>query len=148
MLLPRRSWPWVAILVTAVPLSGPVRADPVKDDLQKLQGAWAVVSAEGGGQPREDLKKTRITFEGDVITVHTGDNLKRGKVKLDPAREPRQLTIQPEDRDEPLLGIYAFARDGLRLCVGDLGEKSRPEKFATAAGTRHVLFELTKEKKP
>ena len=67
-----------------------VAADAPKDeaakkDLEKLQGTWALVSAERDGKrlPDAEVKKTKITFAGDTFVFPDASGIGRGRAGME-----------------------------------------------------------------
>jgi uncharacterized protein (TIGR03067 family) len=138
---------WPALLVALAFAGWLAAADDDKDDGKKFQGTWTVVSVESEGKPNDKLKSVVFTFTGEKLRVKVGDDTKEGTVKLDAAKKPKEITITPSDGEKPLLGIYEFDKDNLKLCVSEAGATDRPKAFASKEGERMVYFVLKPEKK-
>jgi uncharacterized protein (TIGR03067 family) len=134
----------LALLVTVLAVGG-----AAADDSQLFQGKWKVVSAEQRGQPAGELEGVVVIFSKDEVTVERKDGeTKKGTFKLDASKSPKEITITPADEQEkPLLGIYAFEKDQLKLCFNESGEKVRPSGFVTRADSQAVVLVLKQEKK-
>ena len=127
-----------------IPLVGfLIAADAAKDEaakkeVQKLQGAWVMLSYEDDGKLDETFKDAKQVFEGDKYTVKSGEKLlRKGEFVLDPAQKPAAIDLLPEIgpyKGKRLLGIYVLDGDSLKTCFADPG-KERPKKFASPAGS-------------
>jgi uncharacterized protein (TIGR03067 family) len=114
-------------------------------DHDKVQGAWIVAAGEKAGRkaPEAGLKDVMMTFTGSTFTWKTGDKETRGTFSLDPAKSPREISMNAGG--EKLAGIYRLEGDELRICVGAGGD--RPADFATKDGAKAVLL-ILKRKTP
>jgi uncharacterized protein (TIGR03067 family) len=100
-----------------------------------LEGTWIPSAAEIAGQPfPEDLrKKTKLVVAGDKYTVHVGDTVDRGTVKIDTSKKPKTMDIigaEGPNKGKTFLAIYELNGDTLRVCY-NLGGKERPAEFKT-----------------
>src|SRR5262245_30889055 len=83
--------------------------DAVKAELEKLQGAWQLISAEidGKAAPEENLKKVRVVIKGNKHSVYFGDDTVAKEIPftIDPTRKPKETTdTLPDGRQ--IKGIY------------------------------------------
>lgn len=102
---------------------------------KKLNGTWIPTSAELAGQPfpAEVLKTLKLVLDGDKYTVHAGDKLDKGRVKLDLTKKPKAMDIIGEEgpnKGKTFPAIYELDGDTLRVCY-NLGGKERPSEFKT-----------------
>lgn len=110
----------------------PKADDAVKADLKKLEGAWVVteVKAAKGEAPKE-LEKASVSFSGDMVTMKHGESAaQRMKVKLDPTKDPKEMSFVPEREEKngaPGLAIYKIDGDTLTVAMGP--PDKRPAKF-------------------
>lgn len=112
----------VAIVAGAAPA-----ADPVADEMKKLQGEWRVVEVEAKGQKVSkddaDAKNMRFVIKDTELTVGAADGsgAKRQKTfKVDPAKNPRHIDITSLDGQEKgttAAGIYQLVKDRLTICM-------------------------------
>jgi uncharacterized protein (TIGR03067 family) len=105
-------------------------------DRKSLEGTWTPASAEIGGKslPDELIKKMKLILKGDDYTVHVGDAIDRGQVKIDVTKKPKAMDIIGTDgpnKGKTFLAIYELEGDKLRVCY-DLSGKSRPTEFKAA----------------
>jgi RNA polymerase sigma-70 factor (ECF subfamily) len=121
------------------------KLDKAKEDKEKLQGTWGIVSLETDGQDLTvKLNDIKFIFAGDDVAVKGGKELK-GTFKLTASVTPRQIDIVPTDnKDRTMEGIYEFKGDELKLCLCD--GKPRPTEFTTQAESRRLLVVLKREK--
>ena len=81
--------------------------DAFEKDLATLQGIWRPVSMEMDGKflPEAQIKKVRLTIEGEKFTFDTGDDSHAGLYKIDPSHDPKQLNIVITRGDEKGKGL-------------------------------------------
>ena len=120
-----------------------------KKDLERMQGDWACDSyvVDGTQLPADDAQGYFRTIKGEAYTVARYKKvLGRGTFKLDAGQKPKAIDALPDGRDKPLLGIYEFDGDKLKLCIAGPG-KERPTAFAAAEGSGQTLTVWVREKK-
>src|SRR3954464_12947040 len=74
--------------------------DTARKDLEKLQGTWTLVSMEVEGQPtpREDFQGWQAVYDGDALTLRSGETVRRrGIVTLEPTQRPRAINTWDQD---------------------------------------------------
>jgi uncharacterized protein (TIGR03067 family) len=129
-----------ALLVMMVGLF--VAADAPKDDLDKLQGTWSLVSAvrDGKDVPDDEVSRTTLVIKGDAFTfpedarVGTGPS---GTFTIDPSRTPRAIDATPSsgsNKGKTWLGIYEIAGDLYKVAFAPPGE-ARPTRFVSEPGS-------------
>jgi uncharacterized protein (TIGR03067 family) len=126
--------------------------DPVKKDLDALQGVWAVEGLEYNAKDVKDKYKISFVVKGDVLIVE-GDNDVRKEyaklaLKLDPSTTPKSVDLTVAggvQKDAVLEGIYELKGDELRLCVKVFG-KERPAEFKSPDGGSVALLTLKRQK--
>lgn len=119
------------VLLLAIPASSPA------DDLDSLQGTWR---AEAG--PTGEVIVT-LSVDGDRFTrvVETSPRSTftfRGRLRVDPMTEPKQLdwleVTGPDDAPEPdAMAIYTLDGDDLTVCSAAPGS-ARPDGFEPGRG--------------
>jgi len=134
------------IAVLLLPLAGllPAADDTGKAELGKLKGTWQRVSAEVNGKKANpmELEKTFLIIEGDRYTLQTPDGVRKGTLKIDPSKSPKQIDIVSAggpNKGKTLHGIYELKGATLRYCVAEPG-KDRPTEFTGKAGSGCGLF--------
>ncbi len=120
-------------------------------DLDRLQGTWKRASGEMNGKKvsAEELQKTTLTIKGDQYVLKMGDQTRKGHIKLDPTKKPKQIDIisgAGPNRGKTLQGIYELEGDTFRYCVAQPG-KSRPTEFSSRPGSGQGLY-VNKREKP
>lgn len=109
--------------------------------LKALQGTWAVVTSEQNGEPRRDIeevKKMRLTIEGDQWTLHYNNNAKdklAATLKFDPS-SPKVVDFRFTAgivAGEKLPAIFELHGDELKFCFAD-ESKQRPGNFNSKEG--------------
>jgi uncharacterized protein (TIGR03067 family) len=118
-------------------------------DKDKLQGTWQSVTAQRKGKPMPELK---LVIEGDTLAVERGGRtLFKGKMVLDPSREPKTLDWELTSKSGEKLvlkGIYDIDGDTLKYChAAPPGSADRPKEFSTNEKEDHMLLVLKREKK-
>jgi RNA polymerase sigma factor (sigma-70 family) len=121
--------------------------DEAPKDGQKILGTWAVASCEVEGQkvPEERFKETRVTFAPEGKWTRKGDKEEEGTYKLDPAKNPKEITFTTDERGTEL-GIYKLDGDTLTICLEANGN-DRPTEFATKEGSMVNLIVFKRVKK-
>lgn len=119
-----------------------IAADAPKDDLDKLEGTWILVSAvrDGKDVPDDEVSRTKLVIKGDAFTfpeyerVGTGPS---GTFTIDPSRTPRAIDATPSsgpNKGETWLGIYEIAGDLYKVAFAPPG-KARPTRFVSEPGS-------------
>lgn len=123
----------------------PAFADQTKQDIEKLQGRWKVVSSEFEGRPATAVYRpgTLIVIERDELYFTDGfTKSARSKFKVDASQKPKAIDIG--EGKKSIAGIYLLDGDSLKLCLS-LGNQ-RPKDFATKAGDKTNLLTLKRDK--
>jgi uncharacterized protein (TIGR03067 family) len=137
--------------VVAVAFSTAARAEePGKDDAKAMEGTWEFVSGEVGGRklPDEVLKTMSLVLEGGKYTTKSPGPDDKGTVKIDPARNPREMDVagvEGPNKGKNFPAIYALDGDSLKICY-DLSGRKRPTEFKSAPGTKQFLAVYKRKK--
>jgi uncharacterized protein (TIGR03067 family) len=144
-------------LATVFGMTIAVQSAPRDDDqadLERLQGTWKVVRAEGMGTPvpAEIVERDSgtYTFEGDKVTIRERGT-KRGvaQVSLDSGRRPRTIDmkdLEGQENHRTIHAIYEIRGKTLRICLGMGGE--RPGEFSGKGDAFLFEFEHADPVKP
>jgi uncharacterized protein (TIGR03067 family) len=139
----------MALLVVAAAATAAFGEDEkVEKDKKKFAGTWQLVSGEVDGKAvaDEDVKRAKITFDGDKRTLtapHLAKDTFTNKTKrIDPSKKPAEMDWLRESgpgAGTTMLAIYEFVDDDTYRCCYDPAGKERPKEFKTAAGTGYIL---------
>lgn len=142
----------VLMLGTFARLAAVEPAKP-RTDLEKLQGTWAFLSEERGGQKvahsDEEIKGMKLVIKDDKITLTHGQQTEEVTFKIDETKSPKQIDVTETKDGKSVvhLGIYKLEKDTFTLCASHSPDP-RPTEFATQAGAQWpALFVLKKEQK-
>jgi RNA polymerase sigma factor (sigma-70 family) len=121
--------------------------DLAKKDMEKLQGAWRVISSQVGDEkaPEDEVARRKVTVKGDKLTYDYGNERKErqeGTIKLDPKTRAFDWTWTFPQEGATMLGIYELKGDDLRICFGEL---VRPRRFEIGKDDVVWLLALRRE---
>ncbi len=112
------------------------------NDGKRIQGTWAIASAEIGGNPFPPQAAKLITLKiGEGKYEVKAENLDKGTYTIDPAAKPKTLDIfgvEGPNAGKHFPCIYELNGDELRVCY-QLGNGPRPAEFKSPAGTQIFL---------
>jgi uncharacterized protein (TIGR03067 family) len=122
-------------------------ADAPKDEAEKIQGIWKVVSAEDSGRKasEESIKDLKWTITKDAITYKVGSKTTRWTYKLDPTKKPKWIDLTEGDRTRP--AIYDLDGDTLKVCFGEGSQKERPTAFESKPNSPNDVLIVLKRGK-
>jgi uncharacterized protein (TIGR03067 family) len=125
-------------------------ARDAKDEEKKLDGAWAPVSGEQGGEkfPDEVLKMIKVVFKDGGWTVTVGDATDKGIVSVDPSKKPKTMDIvctEGRNKDKRFPAIYELTDDTLKVAYS-LDGKERPKDFKSREGTMDLVMTYKRQK--
>ena len=149
-----------ALMIGVLVAADDPRKDVAKEDFplqandkEKIQGTWALVALESGGQqiPVEVIKDFKIVFKGNNISfILPGLNADQGGTfKLDPTKSPKWMDVthaQGDQKGQTAPGIYTLNGNELKLCAGGPTDK-RPTEFVSKAGSMVGVMVLKREKR-
>jgi uncharacterized protein (TIGR03067 family) len=120
-----------------------------KTDLDRLQGAWNLVSAtqDGKALDQDKVKQTTIVFKGDTFRFPGSAEYatsKEGTIKLDENKTPKEMDAISTEK-ETMLGIYALEENGYKVCFAPAG-KPRPTEFTSTPGSGYILQSWQRQK--
>lgn len=127
------------------------RNDAGADDLRRMQGDWmvAMMKVNGGELPADEAQALFRTIKRDKYTVSRfSKTIASGTFKLDATQSPRTIDSTPAGAadGQPLLGIYEFDGEKLRICNA-LPGKPRPKTFDARLLSGHTLIVWEPEKR-
>jgi uncharacterized protein (TIGR03067 family) len=134
----------------AVIVSPSVRGDAAADEWKKLAGTWKVDAATVNGDDSTALfKDTVLTLEEGKYKVTFAKTNDVGTITLDPAKNPKQMTIMGTDgpsKGKTLPAIYEVDGDTLKVCYATEG-KDPPKEFKSTAESKTLLVTYKRGKK-
>jgi uncharacterized protein (TIGR03067 family) len=140
------------LLAAIVLIAGATPKDDASaQDLKRMQGEWMVVTMVKNGMKIDDDDAQAFfrTVKDDTYTItRYSKTVGKGTFKIDATRRPKTIDSTPAgpaDQVRPLLGIYEFAGDTLKICNAPPG-KDRPTDFEAKEGSEHTLTVWTREK--
>jgi uncharacterized protein (TIGR03067 family) len=135
------------------------KEEAVKKEMKKLEGTWTQVSVVVNGEKVPEDKAKALTLILDAAGKWSmkvdGKTVSEGTFKIDPSKKPKTADFLGTDGDfkgKTTLDIYEFDGDTLRFCYvlpekdKERPTKERPSKFASEAGSGHILSSLKREK--
>jgi len=124
--------------------------DVVKSELEKLQGTWAQISAEGQGRKSVPAEKDRglLIFTGVKWSMRFPgvDSTYAGTVELEPGKDPKVIKLtftEGEFKGDTGQAIYRLEGDTLTICqIG--GAKELPKDFKPGPRQTVTVFKRQK----
>ncbi|MBI1787478.1 MAG: TIGR03067 domain-containing protein [Acidobacteria bacterium] len=115
----------------------------MKEDLERLQGVWNIVSLEMEGQAVAAgmLTGARIEIQGARFTSTGMGGEYEGTIEIEASKNPRTFNLnftKGPEKGNTSLGIYQLEEDTWRICLTTRGA-DRPKKFASEPGAGHAL---------
>jgi uncharacterized protein (TIGR03067 family) len=119
-------------------------------DLDLLQGSWAITSLEMEGQkmPASVLANSRIVVKGNRFAGTGMGSVYEGTLELDASSTPRQFNMNFDagpEKGNTNFGIYELDGDSWKLCLATRGTV-RPSAFDSTSGSGFAFETLTREK--
>jgi uncharacterized protein (TIGR03067 family) len=128
---------FVCLLILACAQAGD--QDALKIEIELLRGTWTVDVPAGG-----DKVKGQFAIYGDEsFELNLGGNHVNGARKIDPSKNPKEITLTLDGSNQSLLGIYKLEGDTLTLCLGE----KRPTDFKAKEGVTLWVLKREKQKK-
>ena len=120
---------FVFILAMSISATAATPAKEKQSDLEKMQGAWRVVSSQVADEKadEEEVKRRKVTFKEDQIIYEYGNPQKEkreGTVKLD----SKTHAFDWVTHDATMQAIYELKGDDLKIGFGNDG-LVRPKRF-------------------
>jgi len=120
----------------------------MKQDLDRLQGAWAIVGLEMDGQPTDLIGDARIVIESNRFTSTGMGDEYAGTLELDSSASPARIDMKFDsgpEKGNSNLGIYELDGDSWKICLATRGAV-RPAKFASPPDSGIALETLVRGK--
>lgn len=120
----------------------------MRDDLDLLQGTWAVAELEMEGNTISGgmLANARVEVTGSRFSSIGMGTVYEGTFTLDNSRKPCQLNMTFDagpEKGNTNLGIYELAGDTWKICLSTRGDV-RPSEFSAPARSGFVFETLTR----
>jgi uncharacterized protein (TIGR03067 family) len=122
--------------------------DFMRDDLDLLQGSWAVAELEMEGQTISGgmLANARVEITGNRFSSIGMGSVYEGIVILDETANPHRLDMKFDagpEKGNTNLGIYELDGDTWKICLATRSDV-RPTVFSASAGSGFVFETLTR----
>lgn len=130
--------------------------DPVKSDMDALQGTWFAVRLQNEEiqAPLDAIKQFKLTIKGQQMTFAT-EGIKETRIigfKIDPSHKPATIdlvTLTGPENGQTLPGIYKLEGDILTICLptkrNEKKEYERPTSFDPKKSSNLGLFVVKKK---
>jgi uncharacterized protein (TIGR03067 family) len=125
--------------------------EAAKKDLAQLEGVWKIarVDVEGVTQPEAPLETSRVIIKsGGEYVVVSGREVKRGKLKADPTKTPKQIQYtltHGRGKGNTFSSIYSIDGDTYKVC-GSFRGGPPPAVFESTANSGLVFQVLERSK--
>jgi uncharacterized protein (TIGR03067 family) len=133
----------IVALLTLNCLVAAEQKDPAKDEIEKLQGDWMMVSSETSGKKAPDniVKISSVSIKGDQWLAKLGGRETKFTIKVDPTKSPRTIDFTgPSSTGEVTSpGVYKLEGDSLTVCIAGRG-KDRPKEFKSEDGSMLLVY--------
>jgi uncharacterized protein (TIGR03067 family) len=135
---------WLLALALPLCFVSPLLADDKADQKDLENGPWKLVALNKDGQDvaKDNLDKIEVlfTFQGEKLSIKTGNAAKENAYKIDSSKTPKELNLTLDKSEDK--AIYELTKDTLKIAVGP---KERPKDFK--GGPNVVVFTLERVKK-
>jgi uncharacterized protein (TIGR03067 family) len=120
----------------------------MRDDLDLIQGTWAVAELEMEGQTISGgmLANARVEITGNRFSSLGMGTVYEGTVTLDDSANPHQINMRFDagpEKGNTNLGIYELSGNTWKICLSTRGEV-RPSEFSAPAGSGFVFEMLSR----
>ena len=123
-------------------------------DADAIQGTWTLAAMDRANvEPTEEERKTMLSSEVKLVVAADRLTLRGnpGAFSLDPAREPKTITVMEGEagKTRTVLGIYSLQGDELKICWAGPNDKTPPAGFdvkTAAPGTTPVCMTFKRDR--
>lgn len=129
------------------------KEEPKKKDADPptIVGTWKLqkMTAFGMELPGKDLA-FEFTADGKFIRRDARGGESVSNYTVDPQKTPSEMDwrmVRKGKEEQPIRGIYSVDGDTLTICFEDGFDSARPDKFEAPAGTKRMLWTLTRATK-
>jgi uncharacterized protein (TIGR03067 family) len=126
-------------------------AKGAKEELDKLQGTWKLVSEVDSGQTQQVDPMETFTFNKDTCQNKVGSKLTdEFTIKIDPGKTPKEMDMIPlkdPSKGIPCPAIYKIEGNQLVICVNFSPNGKRPSGFDSNANNRNIILKMDKMEK-
>ena len=129
------------LTIGLVLIIGQARADD-KEDKEKLQGEWSLVSYELNGKSGK-IPDAKYKFEGNnfyATSLSGGDG--EGTFAIDSSKKPKRIDFT--GKGQLVKAIYELDGDTLKVCIG-ANFNERPTEFKSAEKVLVMTFKRVKK---
>jgi uncharacterized protein (TIGR03067 family) len=118
--------------------------DDVKNDLEKLQGSWAMVLffVDGEEVPTDQVRTGELLIDDDEYRPRLGASVETATVQVNSSRTPKEIDFTYRSgfqKGKTAKGIYKLDGDTFTICRGQGTDKDRPTEFAAPTGSGLIL---------
>ena len=115
-------------------------------DLDRLQGIWAIIQVDGKTLGPDEQRKETLEFLKDRVLSADGTH---GRVRLDEAKAPRQITLtMGKPGEPPVTGIYRLDGEHLVIASSTKSPKLVPTTFESDPDAGISVMILERQKSP
>ena len=133
------------VVSTNVQCNRPEHKATATNDFERIQGTWALISGERHGEKftAEVTRNVKLTFAGDALRTHKGEDVTEAGFTLHPEMNPKGIDLDMDGSTG--LGIYKLDDDKLTILHGEV-DQPRPVDFDAVKRGDLTMLVLEKAK--